>query len=229
MRMTTLPEPTLYHRLLGWHAPALRQGGIVLGIGIGAMLVSLPLQPWQVSIVEGWDIAAIAFLSVTWPMIIRANGMATKMLAQREDPGRLTARLLLVGASLASLVGVGSLLYMAGRRAGAGQLLLVGLAVLTVVLSWTLVNTAYILRYAHLRYVEGCDGIGFSDAATQQQPSFRDLVYVAFTVGMTYQVSDTPVGDPRTRRAVLAHALISYLFGVVIVAGSINLIASLVR
>ncbi len=227
--MTTLPEPTLYHRLLGWHAPALRQGGIVLGVGALATLVAFQFLPWQVSILVGWDVAAVAFLIVTWPMIIRAPGEATRMLAQRVDPGRLTVRLLLLSASLASLVGVGTSLYMAGKRTGAEQLLLVGLAVLTVVLSWTLVNTAYVLRYAHLRYGEGREGIAFSDAATQQQPSYRDFVYVAFTVGMTYQVSDTPVGDPRTRRAVLAHALVSYVFGVVIVAGSINLIASLFR
>jgi uncharacterized membrane protein len=227
--MTTLPEPTLYHRVLGWHAPALRQGSIAIGVGVGAALFVTPFQPWPVSVVEGWDIAAATFLAVTWPMIVRADGAATRSLVQRDDPGRFTVRLLLLSASLASLVGVGTLLYMAGKRAGADQLLLVGLAVLTVVLSWTLVNTIYTLRYAHLRYEEGCASIGFGDEATQQQPSYRDFMYVAFTVGMTYQVSDTPAGDPRTRRAVLGHALISYLFGVVIVAGSINLIASLVR
>jgi uncharacterized membrane protein len=42
-------------------------------------------------------------------------------------------------------------------------------------------------------------------------------------------VSDTAVRHPRTRRVVLVHALISYGFGVVIVAGAVNLIAGLVR
>ena len=46
---------------------------------------------------------------------------------------------------------------------------------------------------------------------------------------MCYQVSDTTLRDPRIRRTVLAHALLSYLFGVVIVAGSVNLIAGLIR
>jgi Protein of unknown function (DUF1345) len=44
--------------------------------------------------------------------------------------------------------------------------------------------------------------------------------YVAFTIGMTYQVSDTAVRDPRIRRTVLSHALLPYVFGVVIVAGA---------
>ena len=46
---------------------------------------------------------------------------------------------------------------------------------------------------------------------------------------MRYQVSDTTVRDPRIRRTVLSHAILSYLFGVVIVAGSVNLIAGLVN
>jgi len=54
-------------------------------------------------------------------------------------------------------------------------------------------------------------------------------IYVAFNFGMTYQVSDTTVRDPRIRRTVLSHAVLSYVFGVVIVGGSVNLVAGLVR
>ncbi len=46
---------------------------------------------------------------------------------------------------------------------------------------------------------------------------------------MTYQVSDTTVRDPRIRRTVRSHALLSYLFGVVIVGGAVNLVAGLLR
>jgi uncharacterized membrane protein len=63
----------------------------------------------------------------------------------------------------------------------------------------------------------------------QGRPTYRDLAYVAFTIGMTYQVSDTAISDPRIRGTVLSHAVLSYLFGVVIVAGSVNLIAGLPR
>jgi uncharacterized membrane protein len=108
-------------------------------------------------------------------------------------------------------------------------LLLIGVAVLTVVLSWTVVNTVYTLRYAHLQIGPAGDGIAFGDSATQSRPTYRDFAYVAFTIGMTYQVSDTAVRDSRIRRTVLSHALLSYVFGVVIVAGAINLIAGLVR
>ena len=58
---------------------------------------------------------------------------------------------------------------------------------------------------------------------------YREFAYVAFTIGMTYQVSDTTLRDPRIRRTVLAHATLSYVFGVVIVAGTVNLISGLFR
>jgi len=72
------------------------------------------------------------------------------------------------------------------------------------------------------------DGIDFGTGAPQL-PSYRDFAYVAFTIGMTYQVSDTTLRDPLIRRTVLPHALLAYLFGVVIVAGAINLVAGLIR
>jgi uncharacterized membrane protein len=101
--------------------------------------------------------------------------------------------------------------------------------VLTVVLSWTVVNTIFTLRYAHLQYRSAVGGISFDHTAAREQPSYRDFVYVAFTIGMTYQVSDSEVHDPRIRSTVISHALLSYMFGVVIVAGAINIIAGLVR
>jgi uncharacterized membrane protein len=107
--------------------------------------------------------------------------------------------------------------------------LLIGVAVLTVVLSWTVVNTIYTLRYADLHFGSRAAGIGFGDSVGQERPTYRDFAYVAFTIGMTYQVSDTTVRDPRIRRTVLSHAVLSYVFGVVIVGGSVNLVAGLVR
>ena len=103
------------------------------------------------------------------------------------------------------------------------------MAVLTVVLSRTVVNTIYTLRYADQHFRSAGGGIEFGDGDGAQRPGYRDFAYVAFTIGMTYQVSDTTLRDPRIRRTVLGHAGLSYLFGVVIVAGSINLISGLIQ
>jgi uncharacterized membrane protein len=227
--ITGVPAETPYHRWLGWHASALRRTVIVFGIGLIAAVVLLPFVAWELALVAGWDAAALTFLLATWPIIVQANSSSTHHLATREDPTRRFARALLLGASVASLLGVVSAVSYARAESGLPRAFLIGVAVPTVMLSWTLVNTVYTLRYAHLYYASAAPGIAFGDPAGQERPSYHDFAYVAFTIGMTYQVSDTTLRNTRLRRAVLAHALLSYLFGVVIVAGSVNLISDLVR
>ena len=225
--MTTTPPPTHYHRWLGWYAPAMRRAVIVISIGLLVVVVLAWFLPWGLAVVAGWDAAALTFLLSIWPIILRADGPHAAQLATREDETHGQAAVLLLGASVASLLGVGLALNLAGRESGPPRVLLIGAAVLTVGLSWTVVNTVYTLRYAHLHFSSGDAGIAFGDPDGQEPPTYRDFAYVAFTIGMCYQVSDTTVRDPRIRRTVLFHAFLSYLFGVVIVAGSVNLIAGL--
>jgi uncharacterized membrane protein len=225
--MTATPPPTRYHRWLGWYAPAMRRAVIVSSIGLTVVVGLVWFVPWGLAVVAGWDAAALSFLVSIWPIILRADAAHAAQLATREDETRGSAALLLVGASVASLLGVAFTLDLAGRQGGPLRVLLIGVAVLTVVLSWTVVNTVYTLRYADLHFSSREAGIAFGDPEGQEQPAYRDFAYVAFTIGMCYQVSDTTVGDRRIRGTVLAHAFLSYLFGVVIVAGSVNLIAGL--
>lgn len=227
--MPSTPPTTLYHRSMGWHAPALRRAVLVAAIGLVVAVALRAFVVWELAAVAGWDAAALAFLVSCWAIILKADGPQTRRLAVREDENRGSAAVLLLGASVASLVGAGFVLFLAGRESGPPRALLVGVAVLTVMLSWVVINTVYTLRYADLHYWSAAAGIAFGEASGQQEPTYRDFAYVAFTIGMTYQVSDTAVRDPRIRRAVLWHALLAYLFGVVIVAGSVNLIAGLLR
>ena len=146
--MTSVPNPTRYHRWLGWHAPAMRRTVIVGLIGLIVAVVLLWLVPWGMAVVAGWDAAALAFLISVWPIILRAESLHVAQLAKREDETRGSATVLLLGASVASLLGVGFALLLAGRHSGPLQVLLIAVAVLTVVLSWTVVNTVFTLRYA---------------------------------------------------------------------------------
>jgi uncharacterized membrane protein len=225
--MTTSPPPTRYHRWLGWYAPAMRRAVVVSSIGLLVVVALVWFLPWGMAVVAGWDAAALTFLVSSWPILLRADTAHTAQLATGEDETRGTAAVLLVGASVASLLGVVFALDLAGRQSGPGRVLLIGVAVVTVVVSWTVVNTVYTLRYADPHYRSRDAGIGFGDPDGQEPPAYRDFAYVAFTIGMCYQVSDTTVRDPRIRGTVRSHALLSYLFGVVIVAGSVNLIAGL--
>jgi uncharacterized membrane protein len=218
----------MYHRWLGWHAPALRRLVVAASIGLTVGLVLLAPATWELALIAGWNASALVFLVAVGPIVARADGPRTGDLATSEDETRGTAGLLLVGASLVSLLAVGFALGQAGRESGGSRVAHIAIATLTVVLSWMVVNTVFTLRYAHLYFSAPPGGIDFGDGDRPEQPTYRDFAYVAFTIGMTYQVSDTNLRDRKLRRAVLGHSLLSYVFGVVIVAGGVNLIAGLV-
>jgi uncharacterized membrane protein len=226
---STLPDRTVYHRWVGWHAPALRRFfvALVLGAVVAALLAFV--ASWQVAVLCGWDAAALSVLLAVRPMLARADGDQTRRLSMRQDETRSTARLLVLGASVASLFSVAFVLGQAGRESGGVRLALIALATITVIVSWTLVNTVFTLRYAHLYFSGSTEAIEFGQLEDDPRPDYRDFAYLAFTIGMTYQVSDTTLRDRGLRRAVLVHALLSYVFGVVIVAAGINLIAGLVQ
>lgn len=232
----TAPAPTVYHRLLGWHAPALRRLVVVASVGSIVAVSLSTFASWEVAVLSGWDAAALAFVAAVWHLITRTDGPRTEHLVTREDVNRDAARLLLLGACGASLVAISFALGAARHETGAERALLVTVATVTVVVSWTVVNIVFTLRYADLYYRRPVGGTGtgssvgidFGEDPATEQPEYRDFAYLAFTIGMTYQVSDTTLRDRRIRRTVLVHALLSYIFGVVIVATGVNAIAGLV-
>jgi uncharacterized membrane protein len=58
-------------------------------------------------------------------------------------------------------------------------------------------------------------------------PDFLDFAYLGLTIGMTSQVSDTDLTHKQVRRSALHHALLSHVFGTVIVAITVSSVATL--
>ena len=133
---------------------------------------------------------------------------------------------MVVGAGTAMLGAVGFALVRASQATGGMKAYLIALGVVSVVLSWTVVHTVFMLRYARAYYSDPVGGIEFGES---DPPSYLDFAYFAFTIGMTFQVSDTNTTCKPVRRIVLHHALLSYLFGAVLLGLAINVIATLLR
>jgi uncharacterized membrane protein len=160
-----------------------------------------------------------------WAAVRDTDAATTRRIATREDSSRAAADIILIAAGVASLLGVGLTLLKASTEIGTTQALITAVAVITVVVSWLAVHTVFVLRYAHLYYREG-GGIDFHD---NEDPEYADFAYVAFTLGMTFQVSDTDFTSKTIRAAALRHALLSYVFGIAVIAMTINVVASLIR
>jgi uncharacterized membrane protein len=86
------------------------------------------------------------------------------------------------------------------------------------------VHTLYTLIYAKIYFRE--KPVGGIDFNTDHPPRYSDFAYVAYTVGMAFAVSDTNLTSSQMRATALKHGLLSYLFGSVIVASVVNLIAA---
>lgn len=203
--------------------------GRVLTCALGGLIVAGALAafaPWEVTVLAAWIVAAGSFVARTWSRIYRLDAEETAAVARREDSSRASAHVMVNGASVVSLVGVGATLGEASHTEGAERILLSVVAILTVASAWALVHTVFTLRYAHRYYTEPVGGIDFK--STDDAPDYHDFAYLAFTVGMTFQVSDTDLTTNAMRRLALRHALLSYLFGAVILAMTINITAGFI-
>jgi uncharacterized membrane protein len=196
--------------------------------GALAALVVAWFVPWQLTLLVAWDVTAAVVVATVWLSIGHFSAEQTKELATKEDDSRTGTHLLLLGAALVSLVGVVLAFLKANEGAHHEEVLLEAFGVFTIVCSWLLVHTVFALRYAHVYYTEPEGGIDFKSKGAER-PDYIDFAYTAFTVGMTFQVSDTDVTRREMRRQVLQHALISFLFGAVILATTVNVIASLLN
>jgi uncharacterized membrane protein len=160
-----------------------------------------------------------------WAVVGPLDAEATAAHARREDPGRGVSDALVLMATVASFAGVALILLDASNAQGGTKAAIISMALGSVALSWFLVHTLFALRYASIYYQHEA-GVDFNEG---KPPRYLDFAYLAFTVGMTFQVSDTDLKTEAIRTTVLRQALLSYLLGTIVLATTINLVAGLIN
>ncbi|MFC6707310.1 DUF1345 domain-containing protein [Flexivirga alba] len=191
----------------------------VVGVVVGAA-VALSNIPFGVLC----GIAAMATTFVVsgalalWPM----DATATRQHARRESLPPLVEELAIVATASGALIGIVVLLTLGHSHSGHAA---AALGLLGAFMTWAMLHLMYTARYALLYYTEPVGGIDFND---EEAPSYRDFFYFSYNLGMTYQVSDTGISGSAFRAVVLRHCLLSYVFGTVILAATINLVAGIV-
>ena len=185
---------------------------------------------WVAAPAVGWGTASLTYVVWVWLAVGRFSPAETRAHATAEDPSRSITDLLILVANVASLGAVAAVVVDShasggGSRFGGGLL-----ALASVALSWMLVQTLFTLRYAELYYGTGGKAgmaVGGIDFNQERPPQYTDFAYLATSLGMTYQVSDTALQSHGIRAEALKHSLLSYLFGTVILATTISLVISL--
>ncbi|MFT4216305.1 MAG: DUF1345 domain-containing protein [Micropruina sp.] len=191
---------------------------------LGAV-VTVMLWGWRgpaVAAAAGWIALSVIYVGWTALALFRFDPDQTHAHATQEDPSHGGTVIILTLASLASVAGVAFLLV--GARSGEQFPVEALLGSIVVACSWVLVHTLYTVHYGRLYYADpDAEAIDFNG----DRPDYQDFAYLAFTLGMTYQVSDTNLHTRPVRRAVLRHSLLSYLLGAVVLACTINLMVQL--
>jgi uncharacterized membrane protein len=203
-----------------------RQELEALGPGVVAgLVVALTIRP-SLAPLAAYDAAALFYVARVWHKIWPLDAKATAEIAAREDPTRAVADLILLIAAVLSLGAIAIAIVQSHHANGSTQGVGVALGAGSIVVSWLLVHTIFALKYARLYYggagAEG--GVEFEDSV---RPPYTDFAYLAFTIGMTFQVSDTDLETPAIRTTALRQALLAYLFGAVTLAATINLVSGL--
>lgn len=173
----------------------------------------------------GWDAAIAVYLALTYAMMWRTPVERIRKRAAEQDEGAQFILVLSIVATFASL-GAVLLALIGSKQAGASTGVI--LAVATILLSWTFVHTIFTFHYAHEYYGERRDGIiGGLTFPDDPNPDYRDFLYFSLVVGMTSQVSDVQVTSKVIRRTVAIHGVLSFFFNLVVLALTVNMIATL--
>ena len=186
--------------------------GVFIVIGLAPVL----------SILLAFDIAALIFLGSTLHLIAHSTTQSMRQRARQEDQSYWGFLLSSAAVSAIALIALAIELHASKT----GGLIEVVLAASSLLLTWLFLNTIFALHYAHEFYGDsGGKSSGLEFPGTKE-PDYWDFIYFSFILGMTFQVSDVEISERTIRRVALAHSVIAFFFNVIIIALSVNVVAS---
>lgn len=190
---------------------------IVLVLGLATLV------PWLgrgTGTMAAFDIASALFLALVAPLL-RSQAADMRAYAKENDANRALLLVLSATVSLVVLISVATEMHN-----GKGNPASIALLVTTLVLAWLFSNSVYALHYAHLYYSD--DGSGTDSGGLEipgcDEPDYWDFVYFSFTLGMTFQTSDTQITSWHIRRTSIGHCLAAFVFNIGVLAFSINVL-----
>jgi uncharacterized membrane protein len=192
--------------------------GLVAATAVCVMIGSFEAFP-----LVAWNVGATVLLVLVWMVAWPQDSAGTREIAEREGRRSVTDTVVL-SATFASFAAVIAGLIESSSRKDPLSVLIVVLTMTATLLSWATVNTIFALKYARVYYFDVDGGLDFKQDAP---PTYVDFAYLAFTVGVSFAVSDTDVTSTEIRKLALFHALLSYAYTTLMVAVTINLVANI--
>jgi len=178
-----------------------------------------------------WVAGVLVFLGLTALVVIGVPPEQLRRHARQLDPRRWVILAIIVAAATVSLFALGFTLEKQPNETAFALSMRLLVAGVTVAVSWTLTHATFALHYAHHFYGDGPaagadDDRGGLAFPGNELPDYGDFLYFSFVVGMTCQVSDVQVTSRAMRRLTLLHGVLAFFFNTIVLALSVNLLAS---
>lgn len=216
-----LPYPhTALHplaRLRAWHR-------LLAATAVGTLVsAAVPAALWETWLLAGWLAGSLSYIGIVWIGVGRLDATRTRLRAASYDPGTGALYAVVIAACFASLGGVLLVTDAARALAGPARWGHIALALAALGATWLLIQTVFALRYARRYYMHDAGGLAFPGG---EAPTYLDFAYFAAVIGMTSQVSDIAITRAPMRRLALAHGIVAFGFNLLVLALTLNLVAS---
>jgi uncharacterized membrane protein len=194
-------------------------------------------------------VAAVVYLALAWWLAhIVDDAALTREHALAQDQPSFVLFALVLFIAFASTAAIAMLQQNAKSLSGMDRVLHLALSVFALILSWLVIQTVFAFRYAHRHYGMGGkdedvedEGVKNEDVQDDKkhdggldfpgdcEPDYLDFLYYSHVVGMTSQVSDVVVTSRAMRFLTLVHSGLSFAFNMLVLALSINMMASAIQ
>lgn len=198
---------------------------IFVALLVVSSIILLPIWQPLKAIMAAFDIAGIIFLSSCLSLLNDSPGEMRRS-SKENDANRTVLLGTSVTVTTAILVAVGAVIVKSKPLAAIDMVMIVA----TLVIAWIFGNVVYALHYAHIYYGAGKKGdgdiIGGIVFPQTKQPDYWDFLYFSFTLGMTFQTSDSSISSRSIRRIAIGHCMAAFVFNLGVLAFTINALGS---
>ncbi|MFO1172828.1 MAG: DUF1345 domain-containing protein [Hyphomicrobiaceae bacterium] len=177
-----------------------------------------------------WNAGGISYLVLSFALMSSCDTDCIRKYASIEDEARLVFFIVILLAIVASFTAVFILIGEAKAMSGWPKAWHTGLAAVTVIVSWLVMQIVFMLHYAHDYYGERDEGgiVGGLAFPGDEAPDYWDFFYFTTSIGAASQTSDVEITSKAVRRMVAFQAVLAFVFNTAIVALAINMASGLV-
>ncbi|KAB7897987.1 DUF1345 domain-containing protein [Rouxiella sp. S1S-2] len=185
-------------------------------------------QPLTQRLLISWNVLAWLYLLFLWVLMLKTPAKGIARIARAQDESAATVLALVCITCLVSILAILFELGAVKNLSGADKVQHIALTAATLVVSWSLLPTAFTMHYAHMHYLNNDDEnkvLLFPDKIPL--PGYWDFAYYSFTIAVAAQTADVGTGNTSVRKISLLQAVLSFIFNLAILGLSINVGAGL--